>query len=164
MGFSKPKHQGAAKYNRPLKALVKAKNEHASLEVKKESSQRRTQLIMSGTLCPAMIANKARISNKRIVITCEFCSQVQASLGQYIKHRKHMHPDQLWLCKVCSRGYKSYNSCYKHEKSHEAFKLFCPVSGKGFNYQKDLQLHLPVHSEQLKVLPRLGKASLLIVL
>ena len=83
---SKPKHQGAAKYNRALKALVKAKKEHASLEVKKESSQCRTQLIMSGTLRPAMIANKAHISNKRIVITCEFCSEVQASRRQYIKH------------------------------------------------------------------------------
>ena len=32
VGFSKPKHQVAAKYNRALKALVKAKKEHASLE------------------------------------------------------------------------------------------------------------------------------------
>ena len=156
MGFSKPKHQGAAKYNRTLKAFVKAKKAHASLDVKKESSQCRTQLIMSGTLCPAMIANKAHISNKRIVIMCEFCSEVQASQRQYIKHRKQMHPEQLWLCKVCSRRYKSYNGCYKHEKSHEDFKLACGVCGKGFNYNKDLKLHLPVHSEELKsVLPRL---------
>ena len=151
VGFSKLKHQGAAKYNRALKALVKAKKEHASLDVKKESSQCRTQLIMSGTLHPAMIANKACISNKRIVITCEFCSKVQASWRQYIKHRKQMHPEQLWLCKVYSRGYKSYNSCYKHEKSHEDFKLASGVCGKGFNYNKDLELHLPVHSEELKV-------------
>ena len=73
MGFSKLKHQGAAKYNRALKALVKAKKEYASLEVKKESSQCRTQFIMSGNLRPAMIANRACISNKRIVITYEFC-------------------------------------------------------------------------------------------
>ena len=158
VGFSKPKHQGAAKYNRALKALVKAKKEHASLDFKKESSQRRTQLIMSGTLRPAMIANKAHISNKRIVITCEFCSEVQASRRQYIKHQKQMHPEQLWLCKVCSRGCKSYNGCYKHEKSHEDFKLACGVCGKGFNYNKDLELHLPVHSEELKVFcPDCGK-------
>ena len=158
VGFSKPKHQGAAKYNRALKALVKAKKEHASLDVKKESSQCRTQLIMSGTLRPAIIANKARISNKRIVITCEFCSEVQASRRQYIKHRKQMHPEHLWHCKVCSRGYKSYNGCYKHEKSHEDYKLACGVCGKGFNYNKDLELHLPVHSEELKVFcPDCGK-------
>ena len=158
VGFSKPKHQGAAKYNRALKALVKAKKEHASFEVKKESSQCRTQLIMSGTLRPAMIANKARISNKRIIITCEFCSEVQSSHRQYIKHRKQMHPEQLWHCKVCSRGYKSYNGCYKHEKSHEDYKLACGVCGKGFNFKKDLELHLPVHSEELKVFcPDCGK-------
>ena len=158
VGFSKPKHQGAAKYNRALKALVKAKKEHASFEVKKESSQCRTQLIMSGTLRPAMIANKARISNKRIIITCEFCSEVQSSHRQYIKHSKQMHPEQLWHCKVCSRGYKSYNSYYKHEKSHEDYKLACGVCGKGFNYKKDLELHLPVHSEELKVFcPDCGK-------
>ena len=109
------------------------------------------QLIMSGTLRPAMIANKARISNKRIVITCEFCSTLQASRRQYIKHRKDMHPAELWICKVCSRGYKSYNGCYKHEKGHEAFKIFCPVCGKGFNYKKDMEIHLPVHSDHLKV-------------
>ena len=101
VGFSKSKHQGAAKYNRALKALVKAKKEHASLEVKKE---------------------------------------------------------QLWLCKVCSRGYKSYNGCYKHEKLHEDFKLACGICGKGFNYKKDLKLHLPVHSKELKVFcPDCGK-------
>ena len=158
MGFSKPKHQGATKYNRALKALVKAKKEHASLDVKKESSQRRTQLIMSGTLCPAMIANKACISNKRIVVTCEFCSEVQASRRQYIKHWKQMYPEQLWHCKVCSRGYKSYNGCYKHEKSHEDYKFACGVCDKGFNYNKDLKLHLPVHSKELKVFcPDCGK-------
>ena len=156
--FSKTKHQGAAKYNRALKALVKAKKEHASLEVKKESSQCRTQLIMSGNLRPAMIANKARISNKRIVIMCEFCSEVQASCRQYIKHWKQMHPKQLWHCQVCSRSYKTYNGCYMHEKCHEDFKLFCGVCGKGFNYKKDLELHLSVHSEELKVFcPDCGK-------
>ena len=136
MGFSKPKHQGAAKYNTALKALVKAKKEHASLEVKKESSQHRTQLIMSGTLHLAMIANKARISNKRIVITCEFCSQVQASCRQYIKHRKQMHPDQLWFCKVCSRGYKSYNGCYKHEKAMKLSNYFVLSAARDLTTKK----------------------------
>ena len=69
-----------------------------------------------------------------------------------------MHPNQLWLCKVCSRGYKSCNGCYKHEKSREDIKLCCAVCGKGFNYKKDLKLHLPVHSEELKVFcPDCGK-------
>ena len=68
VGFSNPKHQGAAKYNRALKAVVKAKKERASLDVKKESSQCRTQLIMSGTLRPAMIANKAFISKRELLL------------------------------------------------------------------------------------------------
>ena len=151
VGFSKPKNQGAAKYNRALKALLKAKKEHASLDIKKESSQRRTQLIMSGNLRPAQIADKAcAISNKRIVISCDFCPEVLGSGRKYIKHRKDCHPDKLWYCKVCSKQYRSYNGCYKHERTHEAYKLFCGVCGKGFNYKKDLEMHIPVHSEDLK--------------
>ena len=67
VGFSKPRNQGSAKYNRASKALVKAKKEHASLDIKKEISQRRTQLIMSGNLWPTQIAEKAHaISNKEL--------------------------------------------------------------------------------------------------
>ena len=109
VGFSKPKNQGAAKYNRALKALVKAKKEHASLEVKKEFSQCRTQLIMSGNLRPAQIADKAHgISYKSIINSCEFCPEVLGSQRKYIKHRKDCHPDKLWYCKVCSKQYKLY--------------------------------------------------------
>ena len=61
-----------------------------------------------------------------------------------------MHPKQLWICKVCSKTYKTYNGCYKHEKSHEDFKLFCGVCGNDFNYNNDLELHVPVHSDDLK--------------
>ena len=116
---------------------MKAKKEHTSLDIKKESSQCRTQLIMSGNLRPAQIADKARgISNKSIVISCDFCPKVLGSRRKYIKHCKDCHPDKLWYCKVCSKEYRSYNGCYKNERAHEAFRLFCGVCGKGFNYKK----------------------------
>ena len=61
-----------------------------------------------------------------------------------------MHPEVPWICSVCDRQYKSYNGCYKHEKSHSEFKLFCAICSRGFAYQNQLDNHVGVHSDELK--------------
>ena len=140
------------KYSAATKVLLKAKKELMAVNVKKEKTQKITAVIQSGTLRPALIAQKAREkSNRRVQVHCQFCDEVSESRRKYILHRKDKHPDELFYCKVCSRGYQSFNGCYIHEKSHAEFSIFCPVCGKGFNYQNDCDRHYPVHDEQLKV-------------
>ena len=119
VGFSKPKQRSStATFATALKSLIRAKKECASVEIKKESSQRRTQLIRSGTLRPTEIATKACNSNKEIEVQCEFCTDCLPSRRKYIKHCNEVHPEEPWICSVCARAYQSYNGCYKHEKSH----------------------------------------------
>ena len=139
------------KYSAATKILLKAKRELSDVKIKKELTNKITKVIQSGNLRPAVIAQNARKRNKRVEVTCEFCSEIIESTCKYIIHRKQYHPEEPFHCKVCSKSYKSFNGCYKHEQTHSEFKLFCPVCGKGFNYQNDYDRHFPVHDATLKV-------------
>ena len=147
-----PEHtkQWSSTFSIASKLLNKAKKERMRASIKKEQKTQIHNLIFSGGLHPADIAQEARKGHKMINVDCDVCAVKCRSLREYVQHMTDKHPDHIFRCTVCGRGYRSYNGKYKHEKQHFGTKFVCMICGRAFKVKDSLNKHLPVHNPESK--------------
>ena len=121
--------QWSSTFSTASKLLIKAKKDIMRAAVKREQKTQIHNLIFSGSLRPADIAQEARHRNRMIHVDCEVCQQQCHSLREYVRHMKAFHPDFIFKCSVCGTGYRSYNGKFKHEKTHSGSKFVCMICG-----------------------------------
>ena len=65
-------------------------------------------------------------------------------------HVKVKHPSFRFKCRHCSAEYITYNTKFKHKKTHKTPAFICPFKGcgKGYYYENDLKQHKKVHTRK----------------
>ena len=81
-------------------------------------------------------------------IKCPMCLDVFQLVKDLNVHIKERHPKFCYKCNYCTKKFQNYASKYKHERKHSVPSHVCAECHKRFFFNKDLQVHLCVHSGQ----------------
>ena len=68
--------------------------------------------------------NRKRMSGPQ---QCPVCGSLEKNQKHLNLHIKQTHPGYTFPCSVCNKKFTSFNSRYKHEVEHSAFRFFLPV-------------------------------------
>ena len=141
-----------SQYKAALNLVVKACKDKDNLDSKWKTQNIIKQMLQSGNLRPAEIADKGHLIRTMQAIDCEICSNQCWSLREFMSHMKDDHPGGKLKCSYCDKTFSSWSGRYKHEQEHDSSTatIICMICGRAFHFKNELEKHMSVHNDDLR--------------
>ena len=64
----------------------------------------------------------------------------------FVDHFTKKHPGQPFHCDFCQASFQTFNSLFKHKRSHQYLKYTCNLCGHKTQFPYQMRTHYRVHS------------------
>jgi len=77
------------------------------------------------------------------IYSCQSCTAVFSDQFSFRRHVSENHSEQMpYICRLCGKGYFSYQGYWSHMHRHEGIVFSCSLCGKPFTKKNNLNRHM----------------------